>query len=134
LPAQEQRLEGPGDWPGRLLEPVTTPAVGWDIRRYKSDAARQIPVIVTATREKSRHFQTKRMTLPVQQQVLQQVLTLCATPLISQSGKALLKAPVLYPTDNSAVGHSSLEARSDALVALRSQVTLAPLSLFNHRV
>jgi len=59
----------------------------------KSDATtRQIPVIVTATRaEKEQAFSNRDdfVSLPVQQQVLQQVLARCATPLVSQSGRGV---------------------------------------------
>jgi len=64
----------------------------------KSDATtRQIPVIVTATRaEKEQAFSNRAddfVSLPVQQQVLQQVLARCATPLVSQSGRGVSECP-----------------------------------------
>jgi len=52
-----------------------------------------VPVIVTATRaEKEQAFSNRAddfVSLPVQQQVLQQVLARCATPLVSQSGRGV---------------------------------------------
>jgi len=72
----------------------------------KSDATtRQIPVIVTATRaEKEQAFSNRAddfVSLPVQQQVLQQVLARLCYPLISQSGRGVSQCACIYPTDNS---------------------------------
>lgn len=79
-----------------LLNPLLPLLSGWDVLTLlKSDAAtRQIPVIVTATRaEKDQAFSNRAdefLSLPVQQQTLQQVLArFCPQPSVSQSGKAV---------------------------------------------
>jgi len=97
-----------------FLNPLLPLLSGWDVLTLlKSDATtRQIPVIVTATRaEKEQAFSNRAddfVSLPVQQQVLQQVLARCATPLVSQSGRGVSECAHNIPTDNSALGHSSL--------------------------
>jgi len=59
-----------------------------------------IPVIVTATSEKEQAFSNRAddfVSLPVQQQVLQQVLARCATPLVSQSGRGVSECAHTIP-------------------------------------
>jgi len=91
-----EALERSGDCsPEPFLNPLLPLLSGWDVLTLlKSDATtRQIPVIVTATRaEKEQAFSNRAddfVSLPVQQQVLQQVLARCATPLVSQSGRGV---------------------------------------------
>jgi signal transduction histidine kinase/CheY-like chemotaxis protein len=120
--------------PGAVfLNPLLPLLSGWDVLTLlKSDAAtRQIPVVVTATRaEKEQAFSNRAddfLSLPVQQQVLQQVLArFCAIPLVSQSGRGVSQSTRNYtPLTILRLVTPHSEARSDAL---------APLSLPNHRV
>ena len=123
-----------------FLNPLLPLLSGWDVLTLlKSDAATcQIPVIVTATRaEKEQAFSNRAdefLSLPVQQQVLQQILArFCAIVPASESCEGVSpRADTDTPltilrlvTPNS----SLLNPNSDAL-----RVALAPLSLLNQRL
>ena len=83
--------------PGAVfLNPLLPLLSGWDVLTLlKSDMATcQIPVIVTATRaEKNQAFSNRAddfLSLPVQQQVLQQILSrFCAIVLVSELGRGI---------------------------------------------
>jgi len=83
--------------PGAIfLNPLLPLLSGWDVLTLlKSDAATsEIPVIVTTTRAEKDHAFSNRadefLSLPVQQQVLQQVLTrFCEQPSVSDSSREL---------------------------------------------
>jgi CheY-like chemotaxis protein len=96
--------------PGAIfLNPLLPLLSGWDVLTLlKADAAtRQLPVIMTATQaDKDQAFSNRAddfLSLPVQQQVLQQILTrFCAKPQVSPSGRSV-----------------SQSARTDTLTILR---------------
>lgn len=86
--------------PGAVfLNPLLPLLSGWDVLTLlKSDTAtRHLPVIITATRaEKEQAFLNRAddfLSLPVQQQVLQQILTrFCATIPFTQSGRGVSRS------------------------------------------
>jgi len=107
-----EALERSGDCRAVFLNPLLPLLSGWDVLTLlKSDATtRPCDRDSDASREEQA-FSNRAddfVSLPVQQQVLQQVLARCATPLVSQSGRGVSECAHNYPTDNSALGHSSL--------------------------
>jgi len=123
-----------------FLNPLLPLLSGWDVLTLlKSDAVTsKIPVIVTATLAEKEQAFSKRadefLSLPVQQQALQQILTrFCAIPPVTHSSKS---------SSPSAKGNTSLTilwlVNSDASLLTATLADSLPLryhsSLLNHRV